>query len=177
MLAGAVIFVAYFWMTGPPIGLLTAVTFLPALGALVILLRCAAATSGAALGGLAGQLATFAVSLPLWAPVRRPAMPTCSSRNSCAGCPGWCRLPRRRRRHHVLPASHVPHAAGARLRLARDRGPDEGVHDRHALLETGMVGVFVSLDSLPVFVFWEAMLDPVYFVIGVWGGANRVYAR
>src|SRR2546421_464425 len=44
------------------------------------------------------------------------------------------------------------------------------------LLETGMVVVFVSLDLFLFFVFWEAMLIPMYFVIGVWGGANRVYA-
>ena len=44
------------------------------------------------------------------------------------------------------------------------------------VLETGMVGVFVSLDLFLFFVFWEAMLIPMYFVIGVWGGANRVYA-
>src|SRR5256886_16243374 len=44
------------------------------------------------------------------------------------------------------------------------------------LLEAGMVGVFVSLDLFLFFVFWEAMLIPMYFVIGVWGGANRVYA-
>ena len=44
------------------------------------------------------------------------------------------------------------------------------------VLETGMVGVFVSLDLFLFFVFWEAMLIPMYFVIGVWGGANRIYA-
>src|SRR5204862_315178 len=44
------------------------------------------------------------------------------------------------------------------------------------LLETGMIGVFVALDLFLFFVFWEAMLIPMYFVIGVWGGANRVYA-
>src|SRR3989442_12101702 len=40
------------------------------------------------------------------------------------------------------------------------------------VLETGMVGVFVSLDLFLFFVFWEAMLIPMYFVIGVWGGPN-----
>ena len=44
------------------------------------------------------------------------------------------------------------------------------------LLETGMLGVFVSLDLFLFFVFWEAMLIPMYLIIGVWGGANRVYA-
>ena len=44
------------------------------------------------------------------------------------------------------------------------------------VLETGMLGVFVALDLFLFFVFWEAMLIPMYFIIGVWGGANRVYA-
>ena len=44
------------------------------------------------------------------------------------------------------------------------------------LLETGMLGVFVSLDLFLFFVFWEAMLIPMYLIIGVWGGGNRVYA-
>jgi len=44
------------------------------------------------------------------------------------------------------------------------------------LLETGMVGVFVALDLFLFYVFWEAMLIPMYFLIGVWGGPRRVYA-
>jgi len=44
------------------------------------------------------------------------------------------------------------------------------------LLETGMVGVFCALDLFLFFVFWEAMLVPMYFIIGVWGGPRRVYA-
>ena len=44
------------------------------------------------------------------------------------------------------------------------------------LLETGMLGVFSSLDMFLFYMFWEAMLIPMYFIIGIWGGANRVYA-
>ena len=44
------------------------------------------------------------------------------------------------------------------------------------LLETGMLGVFCSLDMFLFYVFWEAMLIPMYFIIGIWGGENRVYA-
>src|SRR5213594_1846750 len=44
------------------------------------------------------------------------------------------------------------------------------------ILETGMLGVFVSLDLFLFYVFWEAMLIPMYFIIGVWGGPNRIYA-
>ena len=44
------------------------------------------------------------------------------------------------------------------------------------LLETGMVGVFVALDLFLFFVFWEIMLVPMYFLIGIWGGGRRVYS-
>ncbi|MBI4536591.1 MAG: NADH-quinone oxidoreductase subunit M [candidate division NC10 bacterium] len=44
------------------------------------------------------------------------------------------------------------------------------------LLETGMLGVFVALDLILFYVFWEGMLIPMYFLIGVWGGPRRIYA-
>ncbi|HTP80480.1 MAG TPA: NADH-quinone oxidoreductase subunit M [Bacteroidota bacterium] len=44
------------------------------------------------------------------------------------------------------------------------------------LLEAGMLGVFVSLDLFLFYVYWEAMLIPMYFIIGIWGGQERVYA-
>lgn len=44
------------------------------------------------------------------------------------------------------------------------------------LLEMGMLGVFVSLDMFLFYVFWEAMLIPMYFIIGIWGGEQRIYA-
>ena len=44
------------------------------------------------------------------------------------------------------------------------------------LLEVGMLGVFSSLDLFLFYIFWEAMLIPMYFIIGIWGGGNRIYA-
>jgi NADH-quinone oxidoreductase subunit M len=43
-------------------------------------------------------------------------------------------------------------------------------------LETGMLGAFVTLDIFLFYTFWEAMLIPMYFLIGIWGGKDRVYA-
>lgn len=43
-------------------------------------------------------------------------------------------------------------------------------------LETGMIGAFVALDIFLFYVFWEAMLIPMYLLIGIWGGKERVYA-
>ncbi len=44
------------------------------------------------------------------------------------------------------------------------------------LLETGMLGVFVSLDLFLFYIFWEIMLIPMALLIGIWGSSNRVYA-
>jgi len=44
------------------------------------------------------------------------------------------------------------------------------------LLEAGIIGVFLTLDLLVFFVFWEVMLVPMYFIIGIWGGERRVHA-
>ncbi len=57
------------------------------------------------------------------------------------------------------------------------------IHDRlkeyyafFLILQTGMLGVFMSLDFLLFFVFWETVLVPMYFIIGLWGGPRRGYA-
>src|SRR5229473_8106430 len=44
------------------------------------------------------------------------------------------------------------------------------------VLETGVIGVFLSLDLFLFFLFWEVMLLPMYFLIGVWGHERRIYA-
>ncbi len=44
------------------------------------------------------------------------------------------------------------------------------------LLETGMLGVFMALDFFLFYIFWEVMLLPMYFLIGIWGGPRREYA-
>jgi NADH-quinone oxidoreductase subunit M len=44
------------------------------------------------------------------------------------------------------------------------------------LLQTGMLGVFVSMDFFLFYIFWEVMLVPMYFLIGVWGGPRKLYA-
>ncbi|MFQ5455690.1 MAG: NADH-quinone oxidoreductase subunit M [Nitrospirota bacterium] len=44
------------------------------------------------------------------------------------------------------------------------------------LLETGMIGVFIALDFFLFYIFWEVMLIPMYFIIGIWGGPRKLYA-
>ena len=56
----------------------------------------------------------------------------------------------------------------------RDR--ERGFYASLLALTTGVVGVFVALDMFLFYVFWEMMLIPMYFLIGLWGGKERVYA-
>ncbi|MEA2538078.1 MAG: NADH-quinone oxidoreductase subunit [Chloroflexota bacterium] len=44
------------------------------------------------------------------------------------------------------------------------------------ILEVGLIGVFVALDLFLFYVFWEVVLVPMYLIIGIWGGSNRIYA-
>jgi len=53
---------------------------------------------------------------------------------------------------------------------------EKGYYALLLLLDTGMMGVFVSLDFFLFYIFWEVMLLPMYFLIGVWGGPRREYA-
>ncbi len=63
--------------------------------------------------------------------------------------------------------------------LGSYNGVEEREKEYYALLmalQTGMIGAFISLDTFLFYVFWEAMLIPMYFLIGIWGGKDRVYA-
>ena len=63
--------------------------------------------------------------------------------------------------------------------LASWRNIEKGIKAYLALfllLETGMIGFFCALDLFLFYVFWELVLLPMYFLIGVWGGENRIYA-
>jgi NADH-quinone oxidoreductase subunit M len=56
---------------------------------------------------------------------------------------------------------------------------DKNVKSYYAMFllqQTGMIGVFISLDFLLFYVFWEMVLVPMYFIIGVWGGPRKLYA-
>ncbi len=44
------------------------------------------------------------------------------------------------------------------------------------ILEVGLIGVFLALDMFLFYIFWEIVLVPMYLIIGIWGGANRIYA-
>ena len=56
-----------------------------------------------------------------------------------------------------------------------NRGP-KGFFSLFLLLETGVLGTFVAMDFFLFYIFWEVMLLPMYFLIGVWGGPRKEYA-
>ncbi len=53
---------------------------------------------------------------------------------------------------------------------------ERGFYALLLVLLSGILGVFISLDLFLFYVFWEVMLIPMYFLIGIWGGSNRLYA-
>jgi len=73
----------------------------------------------------------------------------------------------------LLTAILVPIALGASTSI-RDRAKEFVAFT--LLLEAGMIGVFLAQDLFLFFVFFEAILIPMYFIIGIWGGERRVYA-
>jgi NADH-quinone oxidoreductase subunit M len=58
----------------------------------------------------------------------------------------------------------------------REKGREKEYYIMMLLLQSGMIGAFVSADLFLFFIFWEVMLVPMYFLIGIWGGKNRLYS-
>jgi NADH-quinone oxidoreductase subunit M len=165
-------------MTELPIGLLSVVTFLPALGAVALALLPRGRDELLRRGALAVSLAAFVLSIPLFVSFDA-ASPDFQFEESLR----W--MPSLGVGYHVgidgislllvLLTTFLTPVALASAWESIEEGTKEFVVAM-LVLETGMLGVFVALDLFLFFVFWEAMLIPMYFVIGVWGGARRVYA-
>ena len=159
-------------------GLLSAVTFLPAVGAVALLGVPRRLSTTLRVGALAVALATFALSVPLYVGFDGDVadyqfeesarwMPTLGV-SYHIGLDGISLL------LVLLTTLLTPLALLSAWHAIEDRLKEFVV--TMLILETGMVGVFVSLDLFLFYVFWEGMLIPMYFIIGVWGGAERIYA-
>src|SRR6059036_1108225 len=158
--------------------LLTVVTFLPALGALLVFFLPRGRPHLVKATGFGVAAATFLASVPLYLRFdganasyqfveHRPWMPTLGV-GYHLGIDGISLL-------LVLLTTFLMPIALLSAWHAIDDRPKEFVVTM-LVLETGMLGVFVSLDLFLFYVFWEAMLIPMYFIIGVWGGPDRIYA-
>lgn len=159
-------------------GLLSVVTFLPVVGALALALVPRRHATGLRAGALAVSGATFGVAL-LGALRFDPAAPGYQLTETAP----W--VPSLGAGYHVgidgisLPLVLLTAFLTPLALLSAWRAIEERVKEfvlTMLVLETGMVGVFVSLDLFLFYVFWEAMLIPMYLIIGVWGGPQRVYA-
>ena len=88
-------------------------------------------------------------------------------------------LPRRHRRHQPVARDPDDLPDPDRAFSARGARSSSGCASSCVfmlLLEAGMIGVFCALDLFLFYVFWEAMLIPMYFLIGIWGHERRIYA-
>jgi NADH-quinone oxidoreductase subunit M len=158
-------------------GLLTALVFLPVIGAIFVAVTPRDSERTQKLIGLAISSAAFVLSLLLLARFRpvpgmqfevsRPWLPAygISYHVGVDGLSLWLIL---------LTTFLTPVALLASWSSIHDRVREFGVF--MLLLEAGMIGVFVSLDLFLFYVFWEAMLIPMYFLIGIWGHERRIYA-
>jgi NADH-quinone oxidoreductase subunit M len=153
------------------------VTFLPLAGAILLVFIRAGSARTVRTASLAVSLLTFAASLALFFGFDGASgLPEFVERASWLG---------RGLDYHVgvdgislflvlLAAFLTPLALLSSWRAIDDRVKEFSLF--MLLLETGMIGVFVSMNLFLFYVFWEAMLIPMYFLIGIWGGRRRVYA-
>ncbi len=164
-----------------PLGadILTTLVFLPALGALVLAFLPGSSKVAAKAVALATSILTFGVSVLLY----RGFDPATSVPEAFAIDRPW--IPQFGIRYQLgmdglslalvllttlLTVSVLLVSCGQEIEKLK------GYLIAFLLLETGMVGSLVALDALLFYVFWEVMLVPMYFIIGVWGGKRRIYA-
>ncbi|MGE3536288.1 MAG: NADH-quinone oxidoreductase subunit M [Candidatus Tectimicrobiota bacterium] len=158
--------------------LLSSVLFLPLLGAVMLTGFPRERTNAIRWGALITMLVTFGVSLAVWPlfDVSEPGMQL-SERVPWISSVGMS--------YHIgvdgisLPLILLTTFLSPLALL----GAWESIHSKMKefvifllLLETAMLGAFLALDLFLFFIFWEAMLIPMYFIIGIWGGENRLYA-
>jgi len=158
--------------------LLILTIFLPLAGAALILLMKPTATATIRMAGLLAALSTFAATIVLYVNFD-PAAPGFQMESSIpwvsrlsisfhVGIDGMSLL------LVLLTAFMTPLALLGSWNSIEKRLKEYVI--MMLVLETGILGVFVSLDLFLFYVFWEAMLIPMYFIIGIWGGKNRTYA-
>ena len=157
---------------------LTTIVFLPLVGVLLLLLANKAAHQTIRWIALGASLADLIVSLPLWS-LFEPFTP----RMQFVEHASWIVSPVISYSVGVdgisLPLVLLTTVLTPFCILCSWKAIDTRVKEFMAVLlimETAMLGVFVALDFVLFYIFWEAMLIPMYLLIGVWGGPNRLYA-
>jgi NADH-quinone oxidoreductase subunit M len=158
--------------------LLTIVTFLPLVGALVIALLPGERRGWIRATALLTALATFAVSLLLLLGFD-PAASGFQYREDVEWIPAFgirytLGLDGISLALVVLTTTLTWVSILASFAPIRERVKEYMIS--FLILEVGMIGVFVALDLFLFYIFWEIVLVPMYLIIGIWGGTNRIYA-
>jgi NADH-quinone oxidoreductase subunit M len=158
--------------------LLSWVLFTPLIGAVILLLIPAAKKTAIRLWANVAALAGFFVSLPLALNFDKHA-----NGYQFAERADW--IPSLGVHYSIgidgisLLLVMLTTVIGVVAILSSWRAIDDRVKEYYAMFllqQTGMIGVFISLDFFMFFVFWEVVLVPMYFIIGVWGGPRKLYA-
>jgi NADH-quinone oxidoreductase subunit M len=160
---------------GYPVWVLSALIVVPVVGMGAVL---AVREEQARYVGLAVSLLTFVLSLPLWFAfnagtasfqfgVRAPWIPQWGI-SYALGIDGISVL------LVLLTTALFPIAILGSFKYIAQR--NRPFYSMMLLLQSGVLGVFMALDLFLFFMFWEIMLVPMYFIIGIWGGERRVYA-
>jgi NADH-quinone oxidoreductase subunit M len=154
---------------------LEALLILPLVAALALLLRPEREAKYLA---LVATLAEFLVSVPLWwaYDASSAAMQFVVARPWIANWGIWLRLGLDGISLFMvlLTTLTMPLAVLGSWNYIKER--QRAYYALLLVLTTGMLGVFLALDLFVFYVFWEVMLIPMYFLIGVWGGPRRLYA-
>ena len=167
-----------------PLFLLSAIIFLPTLGAIFLLVFDKKAVESMRNFALVVTVATFVLTLFLWMqfdgtePGIQPVQPDGARGVAVEWISGWNIYYRLGFDGISLPLVLLTSFISMLSLLASWNITKHvrGFLMLFLLLETGMLGVFLSLDFFLFYVFWEIMLLPMYFLIGIWGGPRREYA-
>ena len=151
------------------------VIWFPIVGMIAVLLSGEAAAKRVA---LAASLVEFLVSLPLWF-MYRPGAGVFQFSSAVPWIPQWGISYRVALDGIALVLVLMttflwPLAILGSYQYIRKR--EKAFYAMMLMLMTGVIGVFCSLDLFLFFMFWEIMLVPMYFIIGIWGGERRIYA-
>jgi NADH-quinone oxidoreductase subunit M len=158
--------------------LLTAVVFLPTAGAVLLLFFRESASRAAKWFAFAVSVLGFAVSVPLWTRFdvrasgfqfveRVPWIPSIGV-SYALGIDGISLV--------LILLTTLLTPVSLLFSVSHVEKSERAFSISFLLLETGMVGSLAALDLALFYVFWEVMLVPMYFIIGIWGGARRIYA-
>lgn len=160
-----------------PANLLSAAIFLPTIGALVIMFMDKKAEEAMRYVALAFTAVTFGLSLVIWSQFDT-SVGTIQMSMKLPWVPSWNIYYQLGIDGLSLPLVVLTGLISMLSCMAAWSIKDKvkGFLVLFLILETGMMGVFLALDFFLFYVFWEVMLLPMYFLIGIWGGPRREYA-